>query len=124
MLSKVTLLAKLHKGGPMKRRLLMAAVFAAGALFAAPAMAQDRIPGADRGTGGDVQKEKKIEMEVIRGPNGRKKIIIKTPMELFASVQRPSAFYLLERTPLNTRVTPLEKGFTNRILESVRKNPF
>jgi len=108
----------------MKKLLIVTSVVAAGVLLAIPALAQDPAPWGDSSTGEDIKKEKKIEMEVIRGPNGRKKIIIKTPMELFATVQRPSAFYILERTPLNTRVTPLDRRFTDKILQSVRKTPF
>ena len=108
----------------MKKLLFVLAIVAVGVLLAAPAMARDPAPQGDQGTGGDIKKEKKIEIEVIRGPHGRKKIIIKTPMVLSAIVQRPNAFYILERTALNTKVTPLDRRFTDKILESVRKAPF
>ena len=108
----------------MKKLLITITVMAAGMLLALPALARDPVPRVDPSTGGDIKKEKKIVTVVVRGPNGRKQIIIKTPMEIFATVQRPNAFYILERTPLNTRVTPLDKGFTNKILDSVRKSPF
>lgn len=117
-------MAQLHKGWTMKKLLLTAVVLAAGVLLATPALARDPAPQVDQSTGGDIKKEKKIEVEVVRGPNGRKKIIIKTPLELFAIIQRPNAFYILERTPLKTGVTPLDRGFTNKILDSVRKSPF
>lgn len=108
----------------MKRQLLTAAVLVASMMLAAPALARDPTRGLDAGPCGDTKKEKKLKVKVVTLPNGRKKIIIETALELCGTIQKPSAFYLLERRRLHTSVTPLDRVFTDRILESVRKSPF
>ena len=108
----------------MKKRLLILLALTAGLLLALPAMAQDRQPGVKKAPAAGAPKREEMKVvKVIRGPRGKKTIFL-GEVHLEGKIARPSAFYLLQRTPLNSDVTPLERGFTHRIMESVRKTPF
>ncbi len=101
---------------------LTAILLGAAMLVAAPALA-DPEPLPAVGTK-DIEKEKKIKVRVVRKADGSKVFVVDTPLVLHGRIEKPSAFYLLERTRLDTGVTPLKRAFTDKILESVRKSPF
>lgn len=92
----------------------LTALMAVAGLLLAPAAWAD-VP--------DKQAQTKGEVKVIRGPGG-KKVYVLPETVLRVKIPRPSAFYVLDRTSLNTGLTPLERGFLPKILESVKKKPF
>ena len=94
-------------------RLLVAAMVV---LLSAGAFAQGK---AERGG-----ETKAPEVEVQRGPGGRKTYVIKTEFVIEGRIQKPNAFYVLQRSSINYEWATLKQDFVPRILESVEKTPF
>lgn len=63
-------------------------------------------------------------MEVIRGPKGKKIYRIRKAFTIEGRIQKPNAFYVLERSQLNYDWVTLKKSFLGRIPDSVKKHPF
>ena len=79
-------------------------------------------------TGDALAQEKKDEaapkVKVERGKGGKKVYRITTSFVIEGRIQKPNAFYLLERRQMNYDWVALKKNFMPRILDSVRKHPF
>ncbi len=87
----------------------------AGALLvvAPDAQAQDKKDG-----------EAAPKVKVERGKGGKKVYRITTSFVIEGRIQKPNAFYVLERSQINYDWVALKKNFMPRILESVTKHPF
>jgi hypothetical protein len=116
--------------------------FLGACLLAGPALAQPRpAPGAPRpgppppaappagpvsGTaqaaapsqGGDAN------VKVERGAGGKKIYKITTEIRIEGKIQKPEAFYVLQKSSINYEWQELKQEFLPRILESVSKAPF
>jgi hypothetical protein len=81
---------------------------------AAPAKAAAQAPPAEE-KAPDVQVEQEGKKKVYR---------IKTEFVIEGRIQKPNAFYVLQRSNINYEWTDLKKDFVPAILESVREHPF
>jgi hypothetical protein len=61
---------------------------------------------------------------VVRGPNGKKKILFKDPMDIVGTLHRPHAAYLLGRSKLDYAWAGPHKSLVQRIPPTVRRKPF
>lgn len=86
------------------RRLLLSALTIAALLVSASAsFAQDRTPRAPRGT------PRVIQLDEIR---------------IEGRVQKPNAFYILNRSNLGYEVLDLRTSFVREVIRSVQHDPF
>jgi hypothetical protein len=89
---------------------------AAALVLAAPsAMAQDKP---------DDDTKKGPAVKVRRGKGGKKTIVIQQAFVIEGRIQKPNAFYVLQRSQINYDWAKLKKDFKPRIIEAVRKAPF
>lgn len=70
------------------------------------------------------QETRAPEVEVKRGPGGKKTYVIKTEFVIEGRIQKPNAFYVLQRSSINYEWATLKQDFLPRITESVNKAPF
>lgn len=70
----------------------------------------------------ETNKAPKIKVERSRG--GRKVFRITTGFVIEGRIQKPNAFYVLQRSQINYDWAALKKNFLPRIVESVQKAPF
>jgi hypothetical protein len=96
----------------------------------APKAAKKGAPAAAAaGEGGEASGEKKDSEEspkvkVERGAGGKKVYVIKTGFVIEGRIQKPNAFYVLQRSQINYDWAALKQDFVPKILDSVRKSPF
>ncbi len=75
--------------------------------------------------GGEVKKgEEPPKVKVERGAGGKKVYVIKTGFVIEGRIQKPNAFYVLQRSQINYDWAALKQDFVPKILDSVRKSPF
>lgn len=100
-------------------RRFMWALTAAGALFwAGAALAQDE-------KGDEEKKEDEApKVKVERGKGGKKVYRITQGFVIEGRIQKPNAFYVLQRSQINYDWAGLKQKFVPRILDAVRKGPF
>jgi hypothetical protein len=109
--------------------LLAASLFA---LIPATAAAQPAPPedtAADEGGGGEgeqqgADKDEAPKVKVERGRGGRKVYRITQGFVIEGRIQKPNAFYVLQRSQINYDWAALKQDFVPRILEAVRQHPF
>jgi hypothetical protein len=124
----------------MKPRALIAT--AAVWLLAAPALAQPRTatgaprpgppptpPPATAPASGTAQAAAPSQggdanVKVERGAGGKKIYKITTEIRIEGKIQKPEAFYVLQKSSINYEWTELKQEFLPKILESVQKPPF
>jgi len=99
---------------------LLRRVFVGGVALAllgsAPAVAQEKK---------DEKKEEEApKVKVERGAGGKKVYVIKTGFVIEGRIQKPNAFYVLQRSQINYDWAALKQDFVPKILDSVRKSPF
>ena len=70
------------------------------------------------------KKEDAPKIKVERGRGGRKVYRITTGFVIEGRIQKPNAFYVLQRSQINYDWARLKKDFTKRIVDAVRKSPF
>jgi hypothetical protein len=70
------------------------------------------------------QETQAPEVEVQRGPGGKKTYVIKTEFVIEGRIQKPNAFYVLQRSSINYEWASLKQDFLPRITDSVNKAPF
>jgi len=68
-------------------------------------------------------KEKAPKVEVER-EGGKKVYRIKTEFVIEGRIQKPNAFYVLQRSSINYEWVDLKRRFIPHILNSVRESPF
>ncbi|MFH1129879.1 MAG: hypothetical protein V1754_01000 [Pseudomonadota bacterium] len=68
--------------------------------------------------------DKAPAVKVERGKGGKKVYRITTGFVIEGRIQKPNAFYVLQRSQINYDWSELKHDFVPRILESVRKSPF
>jgi len=90
------------------------------------------IPGVSTAQKKETQKKetkKKDEtaapkVTVRRGKGGRKVYRIETGFVIEGRIQKPNAFYFLERAQINYNWLKLKKDFLPRILKALKGDPF
>ena len=95
-------------------KVLMILVATCVLLWGTQALAQDK----------DAPKEDAPKVKVERGKGGKKVYRITTSFVIEGRIQKPNAFYVLERSQINYDWVELKRNFMPRILDSVRKHPF
>lgn len=75
-------------------------------------------PAAAPTQGGDAN------VKVERGAGGKKIYKITTEIRIEGKIQKPEAFYVLQKSSINYEWTELKQEFLPKILESVSKAPF
>jgi hypothetical protein len=95
----------------------------------AAAQPQGNPPAGGEGAAGDEEgKDKKKDdapkVKVERGAGGKKVYVIKTGFVIEGRIQKPNAFYVLQRSQINYDWAALKQQFVPRILEAVNKSPF
>jgi hypothetical protein len=91
-------------------------------LFASPARAQPKINGKKDATKEEKKDAPKVKVE--RGRGGKKVYKITQGFVIEGRIQKPNAFYVLQRSQINYDWAALKQKFVPRILEAVRKSPF
>jgi hypothetical protein len=91
---------------------------AAAAAKAAPAAA---APAAAAPAEGDKDQPK---VKVERGAGGKKVYKIEGEIVIEGKIQKPEAFYVLQKSSINYDWHELKQEFVPRILDSVTKSPF
>jgi len=70
------------------------------------------------------KQETAPKVKVERGAGGRKVFRITTGFVIEGRIQKPNAFYVLQRSQINYDWAQLTKDFTGRILDAVNDSPF
>lgn len=96
---------------------LLAVTFAAGA--ATPALAQEKSAPKAPEPADDAPKVK-----VERGKGGKKVYRIEEEIRIEGKIQKPEAFYVLQKSGINYDWQELKQDFLPKILDSVTKAPF
>lgn len=86
----------------------LAALFASGSVWAQEATGESQAPA----------------VEIQRGPGGKKTYVIKSEIIIEGRIQKPNAFYVLQRSSINYEWASLKQDFLPRIVDSVEKAPF
>ncbi len=116
---------------------ILGAMAAAGLLLAAPQVAlgqagkkaakKEAAKKAEPAGDGGEKKEGEGEspkVKVERGAGGKKVYVIKTGFVIEGRIQKPNAFYVLQRSQINYDWAALKQQFIPRITDAVRKSPF
>jgi hypothetical protein len=94
------------------------------AAAAKPAQKADAAKPADgQGEGGDA-KDDQTKVKVERGAGGKKVYKIEGEIVIEGKIQKPEAFYVLQKSSINYDWHELKQEFVPKILESVTKAPF
>lgn len=91
------------------------------------AQESDNKNNTDTPTTAATDDEKKNEspgIKVQRGAGGKKVYVIKTGFVIEGRIQKPNAFYVLQRSQINYNWSQLKQNFVPRILDTLRKSPF
>jgi hypothetical protein len=72
----------------------------------------------------DEESPEAPKVKVERGAGGKKVYVIKTGFVIEGRIQKPNAFYVLQRSQINYDWAALKQRFVPRILDAVRKSPF
>jgi hypothetical protein len=114
-------------------------VLATLALAGAPAAAQPRprsappapapapVPKTNQAAAPTQQAGQGAEgsnVKVERGSGGKKVYKIMTEIRIEGKIQKPEAFYVLQKSAINYEWQELKQDFTPKILESVTQAPF
>ncbi len=89
-------------------------------LAAMPALALPQDKPADTGAA----KEQAPSVKVTRGAGGQKVYRITEGIVIEGKIQKPEAFYVLQRSTINYDWETLKQDFVPKILESVKHSPF
>jgi hypothetical protein len=102
-------------GGPLVTALL-------GLALPAQLWAQPKTGREEGAAKADAPEAPKVKVE--RGAGGRKVYRITQGFVIEGRIQKPNAFYVLQRSQINYDWAGLKQKFVPRILEAVRKSPF
>ncbi len=81
-------------------------------------------PSPPEAKGEEKKDEEAPKVKVERGAGGKKVYVIKTGFIIEGRIQKPNAFYVLQRSQINYDWAALKQDFVPKILDSVRKSPF
>jgi hypothetical protein len=86
------------------------------------------VPTVAFGQAAKKAEEKKEDdapkVKVERGAGGKKVYVIKTGFVIEGRIQKPNAFYVLQRSQINYDWAALKQDFVPNITEAVKKHPF
>jgi len=114
----------------MKRRLRCLAIVLSLAMLAPAALAQGKKRAAAKSAPGKTNTEEPAEagdatkVKVERGTGGRKVYKIQGEIVIEGKIQKPEAFYVLQKSSINYDWHELKQEFVPKILDSVTKAPF
>lgn len=96
---------------------------------AAYAQAPAPVPAAqptspDPGQAGATAQQQPSAVKVERGAGGKKVYRITEEIRIEGKIQKPEAFYVLQKSSINYEWTELKQEFLPKILDSVSKAPF
>jgi hypothetical protein len=102
----------------------MAALIAAVCFltFSGPAIAQEK-PAAKPGAAAE-EKADAAKVKVERGKGGKKVYRITEEIRIEGKIQKPEAFYVLQKSSINYDWQDLKQDFLPKILDSVTRAPF
>ena len=90
-----------------------------------PAPPTEAKPKAEPAKDAAKPDEAEPPVQVEESGSGRKKDYrIKTEFVIEGRIQKPNAFYVLQRSNINYEWVDLKQQFTPRILQTVRESPF
>lgn len=100
------------------------ASLAFGILIASPAasLAQEK-PAAKPGAAAEAQADS-AKVKVERGKGGKKVYRITEEIRIEGKIQKPEAFYVLQKSSINYDWQDLKQDFLPKILDSVTRAPF
>jgi hypothetical protein len=116
VLSCAMVLAPSGAVGAARKKAAAAKPAAASAAAAKPADSQGESAG------GDAEAQAKVKIE--RGAGGKKVYRIEGEIVIEGKIQKPEAFYVLQKSSINYDWHELKQEFVPKILESVTKAPF
>ncbi len=97
----------------------------------APAAKATSAPEAAKSAAGDQKKDgggdadgDQTKVKVERGARGKKVYRIEGEIVIEGKIQKPEAFYVLQKSSINYDWHELKQEFVPKILESVTKAPF
>ena len=70
------------------------------------------------------KEEESPKVKVERGAGGKKVYVIKTGFVIEGRIQKPNAFYVLQRSQINYDWAALKQDFLPRISSALTKSPF
>lgn len=92
----------------------------AGVLMLVPSVAESKGPAKLK----VLKQADSAKVVVLRGPNGRKKIVFKDPVDIIGTHHRPHAAYFLARSKMDYAWARTHKTLVQRIPPTVRRKPF
>ena len=104
--------------------ILTGAMLVAALVLPQFAVAQSDKAASDKQAAEKQGGEKAPAVKVERRAGGRKVYRITTGFVIEGRIQKPNAFYVLQRSQINYDWAQLDKNFVPGILESVKENPF
>lgn len=93
-------------------------------LAAAPASAQDPASAAPKQQAPEASKETGKESRDSKKDPRKKKVIRLDAITVEGHIQKPQAFYILQRSNLNFDELNKAESFTPKVVKSVEKEPF
>lgn len=65
-----------------------------------------------------------MPMTHVQAQKKRNVIRIKEAVKIVGKIQKPQAFYVLHRAPLNYQGLKLKANFLKKVIQAVKKSPF
>lgn len=90
--------------------------------FAAPAAPPVKAP--EKSVAPAAGKEDATKVKVERGKGGKKVYRIEEEIRIEGKIQKPEAFYVLQKSSINYDWQDLKQDFLPKILDSVTRAPF
>ena len=116
------------KARMLSRCLVVMLSLALGPLAASGAQGKKRAAAknapAKTNTAEPAEGEEETKVKVERGTGGRKVYKIQGEILIEGKIQKPEAFYVLQKSGINYDWHELKQDFVPRILDSVTKAPF
>ena len=123
----------IRRSGMKKRWLGLCCAVVIGVSLGGVAAAQGKVSDHAKQASGPATKkddkktaetEKRPAVKVERTAEGRKVYRITTGFVIEGRIQKPNAFYVLQRSQINYDWARLNRDFLPGILEAVKKDPF
>jgi len=90
----------------------------------APAGVSAPVPAASAATPDDEADKDQTKVKIERGAGGKKVYRIEGEIVIEGKIQKPEAFYVLQKSSINYDWHELKQDFVPKILESVSRSPF